>query len=74
MAQSSFSQLSVIQERISSLLDDGYLIKFISTGQYSLFWKLVHCSNGNVITLTADVRKGRLIQKTNGKVVHDSIL
>lgn len=62
-------------ERVSNLLGDGYHILFKSSGVSDDMWfvSLRH-RNGNRVSITACWRKNQLIQRTNGKIVHESTL
>ena len=60
----------ILGERIHALVEDGYLLKFIYKAPTSQFTKLVHRSNGNVITIMANVMTDHMTQKTNGKVTY----
>ncbi len=54
--------------RLSALTDDHYCLRIKTETRELLFAKLKHMANGNSITLTADLKTGELVQKTNGVV------
>lgn len=60
----------ILGERIHALVEDGYLLKVIYWSPTSKFTKLVHRSNGNVITINANIMTDHMVQKTNGKVTY----
>lgn len=57
-------------DRILSLVRDGYYIRVKSVGDNLLFWKLLHRTNRNCITITVIPSLDKMIQKSNGKVVY----
>lgn len=62
-------------ERVSSLLGDGYAVVFRSSGVSDDMWfaSLRH-RNGNRVSLTAYWQRNQLVQRTNGRIVHESTL
>lgn len=60
----------ILGERIHALIEDGYLLKVIYWSPTNPFIKLVHRSNGNFITIMANVMTDHMTQKTNGKVTY----
>lgn len=57
-------------ERVLSLCRDGYYIRVKSVGDNLLFWKLLHRTNGNCVTITVIPSTNQMIQKSNGKIVY----
>lgn len=68
MTQANFAK--IVNERVMSLVGDGYLIRTISENASRTFYKLLHRSNGNVVTITAFWQARRLVQRSNGIIVH----
>lgn len=62
-------------ERVSSLLGDGYQLVFRSSGISNDMWfvSLRH-QNGNRVNLTAYWQRNQLIQRTNGLISHEGTL
>lgn len=65
----------LFRERVASLVGDGFRVLFSSTGVTANMWfvSLRH-TNGNKVTLSAHWDTNKLIQRTNGVVVHESSL
>lgn len=65
----------VFNERVTSLLDDGYHIMFRSSDELDSLWfaSLRH-HNGNRVLITAYPYENRLVQKTNHIVTHEGAL
>lgn len=65
----------LFRERVNSLVSDGYKIVFSSTGLTSSMWfvSLRH-QNGNRVTIAVYWDTNRLVQRTNGVIVHESTL
>lgn len=57
-------------ERRHSLMKDGYNIITSSYTDKFMYNKFRHV-NGNYISIVAYIDDGRIVQRTNGKVVHD---
>lgn len=62
--------LAVYEERIQSLLDDGYKIRHRTNFRTFEVCRLHHMSNGNDIVISADLVDYEIIQKTNQLVTH----
>lgn len=60
-------------ERVQSLVEDGYLIRHIYSGNDYFFTSLKHRTNGNRITISARLRDKLICQKTNGIVTHQQV-
>lgn len=56
---------SLFEERVSSLLEDGYLPVVKSSSAYFHYARLRH-PNGNVVTVKGYPRLLQLVQMTNG--------
>lgn len=65
----------VFNERVSSLLSDGYLLQFRMSGVANTLWlaKLRH-HNGNRVIIKAYPWDNLLIQTTNQVVTHEGTL
>lgn len=57
-------------ERRHSLMQDGYNVITSTYTDKFMYNKFRH-SNGNYISIIAYIDDGRIVQRTNGKVVHD---
>lgn len=66
MTNSAYRSNAVVQERLQSLLDDGYFIVFIGELMDKTLLKLRHRRNRNVIILTYFTKQSLLTQTTNG--------
>lgn len=62
--------LAVYEERIKSLLDDGYKIRHRTNFRTFEVCRMHHMANGNDIILYADLEEYEIIQKTNQVVTH----
>lgn len=62
--------LAVYEERIQSLLDDGYKIRHRTNFRTFEVCRMHHMSNGNDIVIFADLVEYEIIQKTNQLVTH----
>ena len=62
--------LAVYEERIKSLLDDGYKIRHRTNFRTFEVCRMHHMFNGNDIVLFADLVEYEIIQKTNQVVTH----
>lgn len=62
--------LAALKERCQSLIKDGYTILYRADGIGWHYIKLHH-SNGNYVSLHAMCECNRLVQRTNGIIVHD---
>lgn len=58
------------EERLSSLLADGYCKRFDHRGDYLWFAKLKHMANGNAVELKANFGLHTLSQHTNHILKH----
>lgn len=64
-----------LNERVASLIDDGYRVRFKSSSfNNEMWWVTLLHKNGHKITLCAYWRKNKLIQKTDGRITHESSL
>lgn len=65
----------VFNERVTSLLDDGYHVMFRSSGVADALWfaSLRH-HNGNRVIIKAYPNDNRLVQTTNNIVTHEGTL
>lgn len=68
--QRKAKMLAVYEERIQSLLDDGYKIRHRTNFRTFEVCRLHHMSNGNDIVIFADLVEYEIIQKTNQVVTH----
>lgn len=62
--------LAVYEERIKSLLDDGYKVRHRTNFRTFEVCRMHHMSNGNDIVIFADLVDFEIIQKTNQVVTH----
>lgn len=62
--------LAVYEERIESLLDDGYKVRHRTNFRTFEVCRLHHMANGNDIVIFADLVDFEIIQKTNQVVTH----
>lgn len=58
------------QERLRSLLEDGYQLRHETRVGNLTICRLHHMANGNDIILRLDEERGELIQKTNHILKH----
>lgn len=65
----------IFNERVSSLLNDGYHIMFRSSGVANTLWlaSLRH-HNGNRVIIKAYPYENRLVQTTNHIVTHEGTM
>lgn len=62
-------------ERVQSLIDDGYHIAFCSSGMYSkVYWATLRHHNGNRVTIRAFLLENRIEQRTNHVLTHEGAL
>lgn len=61
---------SILQERVNSFLEDGYVIVVQSSSPTFAFYKLRHRLNGNVITISAEPFRNWMVQRTNDKMTY----
>ena len=67
--------LATFNQRVQSLLDDGYHVTFRSSGCTSdMLWACLRHHNGNRVTVYAYMNENRLIQRTNHIVTHTGTL
>lgn len=69
--QRKAKMLAVYEERIQSLLDDGYKVRHRTNFRTFEVCRLHHMSNGNDIVIFADLVEYEIIQKTNQVVTHN---
>lgn len=62
--------LAVYEERIKSLLDDGYKIRHRTNFRTFEVCRMHHMANGNDIVIFADLVDYEIIQKTNQLLTH----
>ena len=62
--------LAVYEERIQSLLDDGYKIRHRTNFRTFEVCRMHHMANGNDIVIFADLVDYEIVQKTNQLVTH----
>lgn len=62
--------LAVYEERIKSLLDDGYKVRHRTNFRTFDVCRMHHMANGNDIVIFADLVDYEIIQKTNQVVTH----
>lgn len=62
--------LAVYEERIKSLLDDGYKVRYRTSFRTFVVCRMHHMANGNDIVIFADLVVYEIIQKTNQLVTH----
>lgn len=75
MEQAQTQRLSkAFKERIRSLLDDRYCLRFQI--KFSNLWcaRLHHMSNGNDIIIKAYPKENRIVQYTNKIKTHEEVL
>lgn len=65
---------TIAMNRIAALQNDGYIVMVDHKTATSIFSKLRHCSNGNVVKLSCDLEHDTMTQVTNGKVVYSGII
>lgn len=65
---------NIFQERVSSLLEDGYRVIVKVDNSTLLFAKLRNLANGNHIILKAYPQDKKLVQYTNNILVHQEQL
>lgn len=68
--QRKAKMLAVYEERIQSLLEDGYKVRHRTNFRTFEVCRMHHMSNGNDIVLFADFVEYEIIQKTNQVVTH----
>jgi hypothetical protein len=61
---------TILQERVRSFLQDGFLIVVRSSSPTFAFYKLRHRLNGNVITISAEPFRNWMVQRTNDKITY----
>ncbi len=62
-------------ERVQSLVDDGYHVTFRASGFASdFYWATLRHHNGNKVTISAYIDENRIMQRTNHIVVHEGTL
>lgn len=61
----------LLGHRVKSLAEDGYFVVLKSKSMQGEFIKMKHRKNGNEITISADIRKNHMIQKSNGNIVYE---
>lgn len=67
--------MSTFENRVHSLIQDGYHITFKSTRVTSdMWWACLRHHNGNRVTLYAYFAENRLVQRTNHIVTHEGAL
>lgn len=67
MEQARMQKLSKeFDERVKSLLQDGYCQRVKVCTSTLLFARLHHMSNGNDVIISGDLERLTLLQKTNG--------
>lgn len=67
-------QCSIVRKRVGeiarSLLSEGYRIKMRVMLPTSCFFRLVHKSNGNQITIVGNYKASNVVLRRNGKIRH----
>lgn len=61
---------SILQERVKSFLQDGYMVVVRSSSPTFAFYKLRHRLNANVIVISAEPFRNWMVQRTNDKVTY----
>lgn len=61
---------AIVNERVTSLVNDGYVLMFKTHNDVRAFYKLRHRYNGTFITIYAYYSLNLLQQFTNGVCVH----
>lgn len=75
MEQAQTLRLSnAFEERIRSLLDDRYCLRFQVKFSNLWFARLHHMSNGNDIIIKAYPKDNRIVQYTNKVKTHEEVL
>lgn len=64
------SRYSVAMNRIASLQDDGYIVVVDHQTATSIFTKLRHRTNGNIVKVSCDLEHDTMTQVSNGDVVY----
>lgn len=69
-------QAAVFNERISSLIEDGYVVQFKTLTAVDNLWfaTLRHRSNGNRVLLKAYPLENTILQYTNKRLTHKGSL
>ena len=65
---------SIINERVRSLVNDGYRVITDGHTMQLHIIRLRHCSNGGDILITADYWHNHMTQKTNGTLTHEDYI
>lgn len=74
MERNKLRTQAILDQRIRSLAEDDYLVRFRSAGLQLDFIKLKHKHNGNEIIIKADHLRDRMTQTTNGKLVYQGTI
>lgn len=66
MGRNSLLLNLLVIQRVQSLVDDGYVLTYKATLLDGTDFFCLRHDNGNRITLSANIRKNRMVQLTNG--------
>lgn len=71
MERSSLLLNLLVNQRVKSLVDDGFVLRFSSIlVDGTRFFSLVH-HNGNRVQISASVERDHMTQRSNSQVVYD---
>lgn len=73
MTQQNSKLQSIFGERVRSLLEDNYCMRFHHFDNYLWFVRLVHMANGNRIVLKCYPDEKRIVQLTNNIKTFDML-
>lgn len=65
---------SVLHERVKSFMEDGYQLVVKSSCPTFAFYKLRHRLNGNVIVISAEPFRNKMVQRTNDVVTYSGMI
>lgn len=65
---------AVLHERVKSFMEDGYQLVVKSSCPAFAFYKLRHRLNGNVIVISAEPFRNKMVQRTNDVVTYDGMI
>lgn len=64
----------IIDQRVRSLVDDGYQVRVHSQLLEYEFFRLVHSYNGNCLVIRVWHHLNRMVQETNGKLTYSGTI
>lgn len=65
---------AVLHERVKSFMEDGYQLVVKSSCPTFAFYKLRHRLNGNVIIISAEPFRNKMVQRTNDVVTYSGMI